>query len=169
MWQMTSNGTSAAILGASMAGLITARILSDHFDRVTIVERDQLPSDSANRKGVPQGRHAHGLLGMGQEIMGRLFPGLFEDLQAQGATPVDLGYDTGWYQAGCWRARVDSGMVACVQSRPFLEAAIRRRVRGIANVRFLTECDATGLRTNHASSDRISSPVSSSRTKTSAS
>ena len=67
-----------------MAGLITARILSDHFDRVTIVERDQLPSDSANRKGVPQGNHAHGLLASGYRVMDRYFPGMMDELEAAG-------------------------------------------------------------------------------------
>lgn len=146
--QQAPLGDHAVVIGGSIAGLLAARLLSDYFRQVTIVERDPLPDVVEARKGVPQGRHAHGLLGMGQQIMGRLFPGLFEELQTQGATPVDLGYDTGWYQASCWRARVDSGMVACVQSRPFLEGAIRRRVRAIANVRWLTECEATGLRTN---------------------
>ncbi len=38
-----------------MAGLLAARVLSDHFGRVTIVERDRFPEGVENRKGVPQG------------------------------------------------------------------------------------------------------------------
>ena len=30
----------AVVLGGSLAGLLTARILSDHFERVTLIERD---------------------------------------------------------------------------------------------------------------------------------
>jgi len=143
-------GDTAVVIGGSLAGLLAARVLAGYFPQVTIIERDALPDEIAPHKGVPQGRHAHGLLGMGQQIMGQYFPGLFEELRQAGATPVDLGYDTGWYQAGCWRARTRTGMVASLQSRPFLEGAVRRRVRALPNVRFLTECDATGLQADSA-------------------
>lgn len=148
--RQTPLGDAAVVIGGSLAGLLAGRVLADYFRQVTIIERDALPDEVAPHKGVPQGKHAHGLLGMGQQIMGRYFPGLFDELRAGGATPVDLGYDTGWYQSGCWRARTHSGMIASVQSRPFLEAGVRRRVRALPNVRFLTECDATGLQTDSA-------------------
>jgi 2-polyprenyl-6-methoxyphenol hydroxylase-like FAD-dependent oxidoreductase len=141
-------GASAVVIGGSIAGLTTARLLSDYFQKVTLIERDPLPDNSDPRKGVPQGRHGHGLLGKGQEIMGRYFPGLFAELQQQGASPVDLAYDTGWYQGGQWRLRVDTGITVSIQSRPFLEAAIRRRVAGIPNVDIIAECDAKGLQMN---------------------
>ena len=40
-----------------MAGLLAARVLSDSFDCVTIIERDALPAGAAYRSGVPQARH----------------------------------------------------------------------------------------------------------------
>lgn len=44
-------------------GLLAARVLAGHFDRVTIVDRDQLPVEARFRDGVPQSRHIHdGLL-----------------------------------------------------------------------------------------------------------
>lgn len=49
----------AIVMGASMAGLLATRVLSDHFQRVTLVERDGLPEEAENRQGVPQGRHLH--------------------------------------------------------------------------------------------------------------
>src|SRR5437773_9861526 len=52
----------AVVIGASMAGLLAARVLTDHFARVTLVERDELPDGPLPRKGVPQARHAHILL-----------------------------------------------------------------------------------------------------------
>src|SRR5215203_5925054 len=116
-------GASAVVIGGSIAGLTTARLLADYFQKVTLIERDPLPDNSDPRKGVPQGRHGHGLLGKGQEIMGRYFPGIFAELQQQGASPVDLAYDAGWYQGGQWRLRVDTGITVSIQSRPFLEAA----------------------------------------------
>ena len=67
-------GASGVVIGGSIAGLVSARILADYFEQVTVVERDALPDKGDPRKGVPQGRHAHGLLGKGQEIMGGYFP-----------------------------------------------------------------------------------------------
>lgn len=143
-----SLGASAVVIGGSIAGMAAARLLSDYFGNVTLIERDPLPDTSDPRKGVPQGRHGHGLLGKGQEVIGRYFPGLFEDLQKNGASPVDLAYDAGWYQGGQWRLRVKTGVTVSIQSRPFLEAAIRRRVAAIPNVSIISECDAKGLQFN---------------------
>lgn len=143
-------GASVVVIGGSIAGLVSARILADYFQQVTLIERDPLPDESEPRKGVPQGRHGHGLLGKGQEIMLRYFPSLVEDLQKQGAMPLDLAYDAGWYQGGHWRLRVKTGVTVSVQSRPLLEATIRRHVRAIPNVRILAESDAEGLQMNPA-------------------
>ena len=63
-------------MGASMAGLLAARVLSELFERVTLIERDLPPETPDTRKGVPQGRHAHALLTRGEQILSRLFPGL---------------------------------------------------------------------------------------------
>jgi choline dehydrogenase-like flavoprotein len=62
----------AIVVGASMAGLWTARVLADHFRQVTVLERDRLPDGAAPRPGVPQGRHVHVLLQRGTIIMGTL-------------------------------------------------------------------------------------------------
>jgi glycine/D-amino acid oxidase-like deaminating enzyme len=56
--EMRKIGDRAVVLGASMAGLLAARVLSDAYERVTVVERDMLPNRPENRRGVPQGRHA---------------------------------------------------------------------------------------------------------------
>ena len=56
---MTQIGGHAVVLGASLAGLASAAVLAQRFERVTIVERDGLPESGRHRKGVPQGRHVH--------------------------------------------------------------------------------------------------------------
>ena len=48
-------GGHAVVRGASMSGLLAARVLADAYQRVTIIERDPLPERGADRKGVPQG------------------------------------------------------------------------------------------------------------------
>jgi len=80
-------GERAVVLGASMGGLLAARVLADFFRTVTVVERDELPVDPANRRGVPQGRHVHALLARGAQILDEQFPGILDELVA-GGTPV---------------------------------------------------------------------------------
>ncbi|MGY1683122.1 hypothetical protein [Geodermatophilus sp. SYSU D01176] len=55
----------AVVLGGSTAGLLAARVLADTHPEVVVVQRDELPEGAAHRRGVPQGRHVHGLLGRG--------------------------------------------------------------------------------------------------------
>jgi 2-polyprenyl-6-methoxyphenol hydroxylase-like FAD-dependent oxidoreductase len=70
----------AIVIGASMAGLLAARALADHFERVTLLERDTFPPLGENRKGVPQGKHTHVLLERGRDTMEEFLPGLTADL-----------------------------------------------------------------------------------------
>ena len=81
----------AVVLGAGMAGLLAARVLGDHFARVTVVERDRVPSRPAFRAGVPQSRHLHSLLVRGRLILDHLFPGLGDELAAAGAADLEWG------------------------------------------------------------------------------
>lgn len=55
-------GDHAIVIGGSIAGLVAARVLADHFARVTVIERDRFPEKPEFRKGVPQSRHLHALL-----------------------------------------------------------------------------------------------------------
>jgi 2-polyprenyl-6-methoxyphenol hydroxylase-like FAD-dependent oxidoreductase len=118
---------NAIIIGGSIAGLLAARVLADHFERVTLIERDLLPADIQTRKGVPQDRHVHALLARGLEIMSTLFPGLENELLADGAVPVDLAGETRWYHFGGYKLPFESGFVSLMMSRPLLEWHIRRR------------------------------------------
>src|SRR3954468_12398437 len=87
---------TAVVVGASMAGLLTARVLAEHVGRVTVLDRDTLPADAAPRGGVPQSAHAHGLLSRGLRGFEELFPGLTEDLVAHGAMSCDMQRDFRW-------------------------------------------------------------------------
>ncbi len=68
-----------------MAGLVTSAVLADHFEKVTLLDRDTISSDAEDRKGVPQSYHFHGLLPGGLEIMMELFPGFDQDLLSAGS------------------------------------------------------------------------------------
>ena len=55
----------AIVIGASLGGLLTARVLSNHFEQVTILEKDTVHREPESRKGQPHTKHLHGLLPMG--------------------------------------------------------------------------------------------------------
>jgi 2-polyprenyl-6-methoxyphenol hydroxylase-like FAD-dependent oxidoreductase len=131
----------AIVLGASMAGLGTARALTNHFARVTVIDRDELPDEAAVRKGVPQGAHAHGVLASGYRVLDAYFPGMMDELVAGGAMHGDVTGDFLWYQFGHWKLRADCGLRGIVVTRPTLEAAVRRRVRALPKVTLLTGHD----------------------------
>ena len=99
----------AVVIGASMGGLLAARALSDSYDRVTLVDRDALPQIGDQRKGVPQGRHAHGLLARGRTALEELFPGMTEELLAQGASTGDIQARGRWANEGRTLCQAPSG------------------------------------------------------------
>ena len=126
--RVTAMRSHAVVVGASMAGLLAARSLLDHYERVTIVDRDDIPSRPQPRGGVPQGRHAHGLLAEGRTILEEMFPGLTSDLTARGARLGDVGLEGVWCFTPRPLARRESGLTALLVSRSLLEWYVRERV-----------------------------------------
>lgn len=140
----TPQSGHAVVLGGSISGLLAARVLSDRFARVTILERDRVASDGAPRKAIPQGQHVHGLLARGLNIIDGWFPGFSSDLVAGGATLVGP-YDVQIYILG-WRKAHDGKLRVLSLTRPFLEWALARRVQAIANVAVVEDAEAIGVR-----------------------
>jgi flavin-dependent dehydrogenase len=58
----------AAVVGSGMGGLVTARVLADHFESVVLIDRDSIPEKPVIRAGVPQGNHFHGILPGGLNV-----------------------------------------------------------------------------------------------------
>ena len=155
-------GERAVVLGASMGGLLAARVLADFFDTVTVFERDELSDDPVNRRGVPQGRHVHALLPRGARVLDELFPGLLDELVAAGAPVWDDGdLSRGYFSYNGHRV-LGSGVVAgdykemalYMPSRPLLECHVRRRLQGVGNVTIHGAHDVTEL-TSTADRSRI--------------
>ena len=142
---MSQHTGHAVVVGASMGGLLAARALCDFFDSVTVVERDVLGDGLVARRGVPQGRHAHGLLARGREVLEDFFPGLTDELVGLGADPIDLQAGFRWINGGRLLRQEASGLLGLGISRLLLEARVRARVLALPSVRLLDGCDATGL------------------------
>ncbi|MCB0193358.1 MAG: FAD-dependent monooxygenase [Anaerolineae bacterium] len=136
----------ALVLGGSIAGLLTACVLSNHFERVTIIEKDPLNTKNAPRKGVPQGHQLHIVLARGLHILERYLPGLTAELAAGGAiVSDDLALDFRWFSDGGYRPQVPTGLKSVMVSRPFLEETIRRRVADLPNVQINAGTKVAGL------------------------
>ena len=133
----------AAIIGASMAGLLAARILSERFDEVVLLERDPLPTGAAPRKGTPHAVQPHGLLARGRQVLDELFPGFSDALVAQGALDGDAGGEVAVDANGQRLARSPLGVRGIAASRLAIEAELRRRVRELPGVRLLDGVDVT--------------------------
>ncbi|SON60420.1 Putative epoxidase LasC [Mycobacterium simulans] len=128
----------AVVIGASIAGLCAARVLSDFYTRVTVFERDELPSAPASRATVPQDRHLHMLMTRGANEFESLFPGLLNDMVAAGVPmlrtePQRVYLGAAGHVLGTG-STLRKEFNAYVPSRPHLEWQLRRRVLEIGNV-----------------------------------
>jgi 2-polyprenyl-6-methoxyphenol hydroxylase-like FAD-dependent oxidoreductase len=149
-------GERAVVLGASIGGLLAARVLSDFYRTVTVIERDVLPTEIAQRRGVPQGRHVHALWPRGSQILDELFPGFLTELVADGCIVWDDGDFSKAYLSLGGHQFVRSGTMGNFQprdcayypSRPFLESQVRQRVRAISNVTLMEGHDVVDLTSN---------------------
>lgn len=148
---MTAAGRDhAVVLGGSMAGLLAGRVLADTYARVTIVDRDDLQGGIGiePRRGVPQGRHAHGLLAAGSRVIEELLPGATADLIAAGVPSGDLLANVRICPNGHQLKQVPVGQIGLAPSRPYLESYVRSRVRDLPNVTLLGGLDVVGVETS---------------------
>lgn len=94
---MKTQRRHAVVIGGSFAGLLAARVLLNHFEEVTIIERDQYPDTPLARPGVPQGRQVHTILLRGQQALEQLFPGIATKILANGGIERDYGNESHYF------------------------------------------------------------------------
>ena len=143
-------GEHAVVLGASMAGMLAARVAAEHYRLVTVVDRDELPALPVRRRGVPQSAHGHVLQAAGTAVLEELLPGIGDEIAAAGV-PV-------WSDGDLSRIIVEFGGHRLVgsgrlpnpvtnysPSRPLLDYLVRQRVSALQNVTVLGGHDVVGL------------------------
>ncbi|MGH4025801.1 MAG: NAD(P)/FAD-dependent oxidoreductase [Pseudonocardiaceae bacterium] len=138
----------AVVVGGSMAGLLAARVLANHFEQVTLIERDALTDSVQTRKGVPQGHHLHVLLPRGRGIVERLFPGYSQELETAGAVSVRVPTEALMFTPAGWLDRRAPGWSLLSASRPLFEWSVRRRLQKVPGVTILDRHDVTTLLTS---------------------
>lgn len=136
------------ILGGSLAGLFSARALSETFADVVVVDRDELTGPNDLRRGLPQGGHLHGLLARGQQIAEEYFPGITEELKRAGAQSGDVADDVRWIMNGKRLHQTASDLMVLTLSRPLLERHVRERVLALPEISLLQQTDILRLETS---------------------
>jgi 2-polyprenyl-6-methoxyphenol hydroxylase-like FAD-dependent oxidoreductase len=138
---MKWTGKQAVVIGAGISGLVAARALSDHFERVIVLERDELPRGATPRPGVPQGKHPHSLLAGGLIALNELFPDFTNSALQAGGHAADVGADVQIEYPGLPelpRSRLE--LMVVLMSRPQLELVIRTRLEKCGNVSVIGGC-----------------------------
>lgn len=135
----------AVVVGASLAGLLAARVLHDHVDEVVLLERHDLPPDLGQRRATPHTQHTHALLARGREIVEQLFPGIAADWQAAGGRFGDVGAEAAFYAGRRRFAQARAEAMALCLGRSSLEGLLRQRVLALPKVRAVTGVEAQGL------------------------
>lgn len=147
---------SAIIIGGGIAGLLAARVLLNHFEQVTLIERDHYPEEPVFRAGVPQGRHVHVMLLRGQRALEGLFPGLQAKLLAQGAIERTYGAEgngASLYYYGGRCPQIPPVLHGWNCSRPLLEWQIRQELAKYTHLRIIEGYEVVHLlseKTAHA-------------------
>lgn len=142
-----NSGDRAIVIGSSIAGLLSARVLTKYCDRVTIIDRDKLPETPQARIGVPQSVQPHVLFTKGYQIIGELFPGIEQQLAANGAITIDWAREFKHYVEGDWglASQQPSELVSVTCSRYLLEWTIRQELRKLPQINFIEQSKVTGL------------------------
>jgi 2-polyprenyl-6-methoxyphenol hydroxylase-like FAD-dependent oxidoreductase len=133
------------VIGASVAGLLAAAVLSEFYPQVTVYDRDTLPGQPEHRRGVPQSRQLHALHARGAQALNELLPGFRDEMIAAGAVIADTQGDTHWYLDDYLLRPAPSGLEGITLSRPALEWLIRARVAMLPNVTITDAADVAGL------------------------
>ncbi|MGX1778608.1 NAD(P)/FAD-dependent oxidoreductase [Nocardia brasiliensis] len=136
---------TVVVLGAGVAGLLAAAAVTDYADTIIVVERDNAPGRATLRRGVPQGRHLHGLLSSGALAIDTLLPGTLDDLIGRGAHRVGLAEDTLIYGLHGWMRRSPSGHFILGASRSLVQWTIHRHLRARQSVRIVQNTEVVEL------------------------
>lgn len=126
----------AVVIGGGIAGLVTARVLADHFGSVVIIDKDTSIGSDQPRIGASQGAHLHVLLKRGQSMLRKLLPDVESQLVSRNCPLVDWAQDTMWESQNGAFPRYSSSVRTYSFSRPFLESVIHEQVKKIPNIVF---------------------------------
>src|ERR1700692_3156688 len=142
-------GKHAVVVGAGIGGLTAAKALSSHFEKVTVLERDALPSKPPGRTGTPQSRQGHVLLRGGLDALTKFFPDFETELERAGAVRARVGSEIRIESPGFDPfPQRDLAFDTLCMTRPLVEFVARRLVEQQGNIAFQLRCRVTRFLTS---------------------
>ncbi|MDA2890072.1 FAD-binding oxidoreductase [Mycolicibacterium sp. BiH015] len=136
---------TAVVVGGSIAGIAAAKALTETFERVIVLEKDQPHRRREGRPGAAQGWHLHHLLTAGRIELERLFPGIVDDMVREGAFDVDMAAEYRIRLGGSWKKPSTGDIQIVCAGRPLLEWCIRRRLDDEPRIAFHYESEVADL------------------------
>ena len=118
---------TAVVIGGSIAGIAAAKVLSERFEKVVVLEKDAPHTRREGRPGAAQGWHLHHLLTAGRIELERFFPGIIDDMVREGAFDVDMAAQYRIRLGGTWKKPGSGDIQIVCAGRPLLEGGGRRR------------------------------------------
>jgi 2-polyprenyl-6-methoxyphenol hydroxylase-like FAD-dependent oxidoreductase len=132
-----------------MGGLTAAKALASHFEKVTVLERDALPSQPQARAGTPQSRQVHVLLRGGLDALTNFFPDFEAELERAGAVRTRVGSEIRVESPGFDPfPQRDLALDTLCMTRPLVEFVARRLVEQQSNIAFQPRCRVTRFLTS---------------------
>ena len=117
----------AAVIGGGIGGLASAKVLSGHFDQVTIYDAGP----------TSQMQHLHVLLRSGQDILEKFFPGIRQKLKDHQCLELDWAQDTLWENHSGAFPRYSSTVKTLTMGRALLQNLMREELVKLPNVTFV--------------------------------
>ncbi|EKF24948.1 2Fe-2S iron-sulfur cluster binding domain protein [Mycolicibacterium hassiacum DSM 44199] len=136
---------TAVVIGGSIAGIATAKMLTEFFDRVIVLEKDDSHRRREGRPGAAQAWHLHHLLTAGRIELERIFPGIIDDMVREGAFDVDMAAQYRIRLGGTWKKPGTGDIQIVCAGRPLLEWCIRRRLDDDPRITFRYEAEVSDL------------------------
>ncbi|KUH68026.1 oxygenase [Mycolicibacterium novocastrense] len=136
---------TAVVIGGSIAGITAAKMLTEFFERVIVLEKDDPHRRREGRPGAAQGWHLHHLLTAGRIELERIFPGIIDDMVREGAFDVDMAAQYRIRLGGTWKKPGTGDIQIVCAGRPLLEWCVRRRLDDEPRVDFHYEAEVADL------------------------
>ena len=95
-----------------MAGLLAGHVLADHFDRVTIIERDHLPQGPEFRAAVPRRAIFMCCSCAATGFWSGFFLASTTNSRPPALNVIDWAADTWWFNFGTWKPRFPSDLIS---------------------------------------------------------
>jgi len=136
---------TAVVIGGSIAGCTAAGALTEHYERVVVLDRDELPNGPIDRQGASHAYQFHALLSGGRKAMDALLPGVTERAVNTGVPQHDPGMTRYCSKFGFFRL-VETDEMVLLASRLHLEWILRSKAQHITGVTIRSRTRVTGLR-----------------------